>query len=131
MASVGALLDHIVKERALSDFDDDGIGGLDIRNIETLTLCVRFPLDSLPFVKNTNSETNSCKLIKTRSCRHNLSKSIWSLFIFISYSVPFKFSRMKAMHPYIRIKRKKACRFMVSQTPTIELRYCNTTLKEY
>ncbi|KAF5315435.1 hypothetical protein D9619_007366 [Psilocybe cf. subviscida] len=38
MASVGALLDYMVKERALSDFDDDGISGLDIRNIETLAL---------------------------------------------------------------------------------------------
>ena len=40
MASVGALIDHMVKERALSDFDDDGISGLDIRNIESLALYV-------------------------------------------------------------------------------------------
>ena len=38
MASIGALLDHIVRERALDDFDDDGIGGLDITNIEIISL---------------------------------------------------------------------------------------------
>ncbi|KAF8158095.1 hypothetical protein B0H34DRAFT_749503 [Crassisporium funariophilum] len=38
MASVGALLDHLVRERALSDFDEDGIGGLDVRDIEILSL---------------------------------------------------------------------------------------------
>ncbi|KAG7088348.1 hypothetical protein E1B28_012352 [Marasmius oreades] len=37
MASVGALLDHLVRERAMS-FDDEGIHGLDIRSIETLAL---------------------------------------------------------------------------------------------
>jgi len=38
MASIGALLDQIVRERALSDFDDDGIGGLDIKDIEIVSL---------------------------------------------------------------------------------------------
>jgi len=38
MASIGALLDHIVRDRALADFDDDGIGGLDITNIEIISL---------------------------------------------------------------------------------------------
>ena len=40
LASIGALLDYIVRERALSDFDDKGIGGLDIRDIELLSLSV-------------------------------------------------------------------------------------------
>lgn len=40
MASIGALLDYIVRERALSDLDDDGIGGLDIRDIEIISLYV-------------------------------------------------------------------------------------------
>jgi DNA mismatch repair protein MSH5 len=38
MAAIGALLDHIVQERALADFDDDGIGGLDINDIEIIAL---------------------------------------------------------------------------------------------
>lgn len=38
MASVGALLDYLVRERALGDFDDDGIRGLDIKDIEILAL---------------------------------------------------------------------------------------------
>ncbi|KIM43410.1 hypothetical protein M413DRAFT_436269 [Hebeloma cylindrosporum] len=40
VASIGALLDHIVRERALAEFDDDGIGGLDITNIEIISLQV-------------------------------------------------------------------------------------------
>ena len=38
MSTVGALLDHLVRERALSDFDADGIRGLDVRDIEILAL---------------------------------------------------------------------------------------------
>src|SRR6266540_5469028 len=40
LASIGALLDHMVRERALTDLDDKGIGGLDIRDIELLSLSV-------------------------------------------------------------------------------------------
>jgi DNA mismatch repair protein MSH5 len=42
MASVGALLDHLVRERAASDYDDDGIPGLDVRDIHILSLQVEF-----------------------------------------------------------------------------------------
>lgn len=38
MASIGALLDHIIRERAVSDLDDDGIAGLDVCGIEILSL---------------------------------------------------------------------------------------------
>ncbi|KAF8804405.1 hypothetical protein BYT27DRAFT_7046013, partial [Phlegmacium glaucopus] len=38
MSSVGALLNYLVRERALSDFDDDGITGLDVRDVEILAL---------------------------------------------------------------------------------------------
>ncbi|KAJ2929754.1 hypothetical protein H1R20_g7313, partial [Candolleomyces eurysporus] len=40
MASIGALLDHLVRERAASDYDDDGISGLDVRDIHILSLQV-------------------------------------------------------------------------------------------
>jgi DNA mismatch repair protein MSH5 len=45
MASIGALLDHLVRERAASDYDDDGIPGLDVRDIHILSLHVDFPPD--------------------------------------------------------------------------------------
>ena len=38
MASVGALLDHILRDRALGDLDDEGMAGLDIREIQILSL---------------------------------------------------------------------------------------------
>ncbi|KAG6814232.1 hypothetical protein H0H92_015347 [Tricholoma furcatifolium] len=41
MASIGALLDHIVRKRAIGDLDDEGIGGLDIRSIEILSLSLQ------------------------------------------------------------------------------------------
>lgn len=40
MACVGALIDHLIRERAASDFDDEGITSVDIRDIEILALCV-------------------------------------------------------------------------------------------
>ena len=38
MGSIGALLDHLLRERALSDLDDEGIEGLDVKDIEILSL---------------------------------------------------------------------------------------------
>lgn len=38
MASVGALLDHLVRERAASDYDDDGVPGLNVKDIHILAL---------------------------------------------------------------------------------------------
>ncbi|KAJ3802460.1 muts domain V-domain-containing protein [Lentinula aff. detonsa] len=38
MASIGALLDHLVRERAINDFEDEGIRGLEVRDIECLAL---------------------------------------------------------------------------------------------
>jgi len=40
MASVGALIDHLVREQAVTALEDDGIAGLDIRDIEVITLYV-------------------------------------------------------------------------------------------
>ena len=40
MASIGALLDHLAHERAVNELDDDGIGGLEVRDIEILSLYV-------------------------------------------------------------------------------------------
>lgn len=42
MSSAGALIDHLVREQALSDLNDEGIRGLVIREIEVLTLLVLF-----------------------------------------------------------------------------------------
>lgn len=38
MASIGALIDYVVRERAVGDLDDEGVGGLFVRDIEILTL---------------------------------------------------------------------------------------------
>ncbi|KAI0076331.1 hypothetical protein K474DRAFT_1708271 [Panus rudis PR-1116 ss-1] len=38
MGSIGALLDHITRIRAVGELDDDGIGGLEIKAIENFTL---------------------------------------------------------------------------------------------
>jgi len=40
MASIGALLDHLARERAVNELGDDGIGGLEVRDIELLSLYV-------------------------------------------------------------------------------------------
>ncbi|KAJ7459929.1 DNA mismatch repair protein MutS [Mycena latifolia] len=38
IASIGVLLDHLVRERAVNDLEDDGIAGLEVRDIEALSL---------------------------------------------------------------------------------------------
>lgn len=38
MSSVGALLDHMIRERAVGELEDEGIGGLNVRGIEVLAL---------------------------------------------------------------------------------------------
>ncbi|OBZ71456.1 Prohibitin-2 [Grifola frondosa] len=38
LGSVGALLDYLARARAVGDLDDEGIGGLEVRNIEPLPL---------------------------------------------------------------------------------------------
>ncbi|KAJ7610685.1 DNA mismatch repair protein MutS [Mycena rosella] len=38
IASIGVLLDHLVRERAVSDLEDEGISGLQVRDIEALSL---------------------------------------------------------------------------------------------
>ncbi|KAG6837182.1 hypothetical protein H0H93_013409 [Arthromyces matolae] len=60
MASIGALLDHVVRERAVGDLDDEGIEGLDVRDIEIL---------SLDQVLQINSDALSSVNIVTRSGR--------------------------------------------------------------
>jgi DNA mismatch repair protein MSH5 len=48
LASVGALIDHLVREQAVAALEDEGIGGLDIRDIEVITLFVLHLLCSPP-----------------------------------------------------------------------------------
>ncbi|KAK7048433.1 muts 5 [Favolaschia claudopus] len=38
LASIGALLDHLVREQAVNNLEDEGIAGLEVRGIETLAL---------------------------------------------------------------------------------------------
>lgn len=36
MASIGALIDYLVRERAAGDLDDEGIAGLEVNDIEII-----------------------------------------------------------------------------------------------
>lgn len=47
MSAIGALLDHLVRERAVNDLENEGTRGLEIREIEVLALFV-FYLASTP-----------------------------------------------------------------------------------
>jgi len=38
MASIGALLDHLVRERAVGCLEDEGIHTVDVRDIELVSL---------------------------------------------------------------------------------------------
>ncbi|TFY80927.1 hypothetical protein EWM64_g3085 [Hericium alpestre] len=38
VGSIGALLDHLTRERAVGELEDEGIGGLEVRGIEALAL---------------------------------------------------------------------------------------------
>lgn len=38
MGSLGALLDHLVRAHAVGELEDEGIGGLEVRDIESLAL---------------------------------------------------------------------------------------------
>ena len=40
IASVGALLDHLTRARAVGELDDEGLQGVEVRDIEALTLHV-------------------------------------------------------------------------------------------
>ncbi|KAH9941054.1 muts domain V-domain-containing protein [Amylocystis lapponica] len=49
LGSVGALLDHLARVRAVGDLEDEGVGGLEIRGIETLipAQCMQINADAL------------------------------------------------------------------------------------
>jgi DNA mismatch repair protein MSH5 len=54
MASVGALLDYLTRQRAVGELDDEGLEGLEIRDIEALTLFVNsLPPPSLSSLNHT------------------------------------------------------------------------------
>ena len=48
MGAVGALLDHLIRERAMGDLSNEGV---EVHGIELLTLCVAFyiPFGVSPF----------------------------------------------------------------------------------
>ncbi|KAH6908017.1 muts domain V-domain-containing protein [Coprinopsis sp. MPI-PUGE-AT-0042] len=41
ISSIGALIDHLVRQRAASELDDDGIAGLDVRDIQALAVSLQ------------------------------------------------------------------------------------------
>lgn len=38
ISSIAALLDHLARERAVGDLDGEGLEGLDVRDIESISL---------------------------------------------------------------------------------------------
>ncbi|KAJ8080499.1 hypothetical protein PM082_017332 [Marasmius tenuissimus] len=57
MASIGALLDHLVRELSINALDDEGIRGLEVRSIEALSLFVsHFHTVEAPSPRHPSSE---------------------------------------------------------------------------
>ncbi|KAH9480408.1 MutS protein-like protein 5 [Psilocybe cubensis] len=73
MASIGALLDHIVRQKALSDCDDEGIGGLDIRNIETLAIEKSMQINADALLSLQVFETESHASVHSEKTKEGLS----------------------------------------------------------
>lgn len=38
LCAIGALIEHLIREQAVGDLDDEGIEGLDVRDIRMLAL---------------------------------------------------------------------------------------------
>ena len=71
MASIGALLDHLVRERAVNELEDDGIWGLEVRAIEMLSLWVA-PFVRLPLIVPNLSYypgTKRCRSMQMPCCQ--------------------------------------------------------------
>ncbi|KAJ6559109.1 DNA mismatch repair protein MutS [Mycena vulgaris] len=61
IASIGVLLDHLVRERAVGDLEDDGIAGLEVRDIEALSLdqVMQINADALSSLQIFESESHA------------------------------------------------------------------------
>ncbi|KIY71247.1 hypothetical protein CYLTODRAFT_346399 [Cylindrobasidium torrendii FP15055 ss-10] len=62
LSAVGALLDHLVRERAVNDLENEGIRGLDIREIEMLALdkVMQINADALSSLQIFENESHAC-----------------------------------------------------------------------
>ncbi|KAK0503937.1 DNA mismatch repair protein MutS [Armillaria luteobubalina] len=62
LASIGALLDHLVRDRALNDLEGEGTHGLDIREIEILALneVMQINADALHSLQIFENESHAC-----------------------------------------------------------------------
>ena len=106
MASIGALLDHLVRERAVNELDDDGIWGLEVRAIEMLSLWAAPSHRLPPFVPNPLPPRDQAMQINADALLSVSQERTTA----ISHELPahFRFLTMKAMPLYIPIGRKKA-----------------------
>ncbi|RXW24408.1 hypothetical protein EST38_g1433 [Candolleomyces aberdarensis] len=93
MASIGALLDHLVRERAASDYDDDGIPGLDVRDIHILDQVMHINADALLSLQVFEPESHA-------SVHSDKTKEGLSLFGVSKYSL-FK-SRLTSLETSLR-----------------------------
>lgn len=109
MSSVGALLDHLTRQRAVGQLDNEG---LEIRDIESLALLV-------------NSSIFPSSLSSTKPCHSDQVMQINAdALLFVPFMIllnnltnqltaRFKFLRTKAMLPSIRTRLKRVYHFLV------------------
>lgn len=75
MASIGALIDYLTRERAANELEYEDVGGLDIRGIEILALWVRIflqfesDLKALPILQRScNADKRGRPIVRYLSC---------------------------------------------------------------
>ena len=130
MACVGALIDHLIRERAASDFDDEGIASVDIRDIEILALCVLVYALCLPFHLNFICFRNEVMHINADALLWVRSAFFFLLLRFVLGH--FKCLKTKVMPPSTLIKRRRDCLCLVRPLPhptdTVTTLLCTGTL---
>lgn len=113
MASIGALLDQLVRARAVDDLEDEGIRGLEVRDIECLALLVihsSFPLSVVHgFSRNEVMQINGDALlwVNFQAAHNSCAPNKHTV-------VHYRCSRTKIMPRCIPIRLKKVFRFLVS-----------------
>ncbi|EFI27157.1 mutS 5 family protein [Coprinopsis cinerea okayama7 len=73
VSSIGSLIDHLVRQRAASDFDGDGINDLDIRDIQTLAVDQVMHINSDALLSLQVFETESHASVHSDKTKEGLS----------------------------------------------------------
>ncbi|KIL63255.1 hypothetical protein M378DRAFT_187097 [Amanita muscaria Koide BX008] len=81
MASIGALIDHLVRERAVGDIDDEGIAGLDVNDIEIVS-----PIEAMHINADALFSLQVFENERHASMHFNKTKEGLSLFGILNYT---------------------------------------------